>query len=558
MNKRSVVRHKLWSKAWRISPAILLLFSMLLMTAASIQAQREDLNSEGPEKMPDPTVVSQEVMTDGTTQTPVTIPVSRDTYVTSNQPNTNWCDSNWLRLGYNISEGKGSERIYLYFDMNSIPSNATVNWAQFEIYQHTITPFGDPDSMGVESRHLASSWNQCAVTWNSNQPDWGGVIGTGWIPNTIGWISGDVTSLVRQWVDESHPNNGVILIRDERQQERERAFYSSRDFSRYPRLKVNYSVIVDSEPPRVSVNPLPQWSQQSFTVSCGGDDPGGSGIAYYAVQYQANGGNWISWINGATGTSATFVGSNGNTYGFQASGVDKAGNVQPFPNTAQASTTVDTVQPNATVNALPPYIFPEPFTVSWSGTDNLSGIKCYDVQFREVGGPWIDAFECTTDTSVQVSGAENGKAYELRARATDNAGNVQPWPNSPQTETTISTSGPAAWIVPFASPITRADSITVQWQGQSAAGTTISWYNVRYRFERGPWVNWQTQVSSAQATLTNLNSEDGTYCFEAQAQDSQGRLGEWGGQQCIAVDRNPPFIEPQFLLPMLYRDFYGQ
>jgi hypothetical protein len=238
--------------------------------------------------------------------------------------------------------------------------------------------------------------------------------------------------------------------------------------------------------------------------------------------------------------------------------VDKAGNVQPFPNTAQASTTVDSVAPNAWVESLPQYIFNEPFTVSWTGTDNLSQIKCYDVQYREEGGSWVDAFQCTTDTSVQVTGAENGKTYELRARATDNAGNVQPWPSAPQTQTTISTSGPVAAIVPFASPITRADSITVQWQGQTGAGTTISWYNVRYRFERGSWVAWQQMTSNTQATLTALNSEDGAYCFEAQAQDSQGRLGDWGGRQCIAVDRLPPFIEPAFVLPMIYRDFYGQ
>jgi hypothetical protein len=542
----------------RSGPALILVLALLASVAVTTVAQDEDLDAVGPDKMPEPTVVSQEMLPNGTTQTQVVIPVTQDTYVTSNQPTTNWCGSNWLRLGYNISDGRGAERIYLHFNMSSIPSNATINWARFEIYQHTIIPSGDAEQMGVQSRHLADSWNQCSVTWSSHQPDWGGVISTSYIPNTIGWISGDVTNLVKEWVDGSHPNNGVILIGDEREQSRERAFYSSRDFSRYPRLTVNYSEITDTEPPRVSVNPLPQYSPQSFTVSWGGDDPGGSGIAHYDVQYQVNGGSWISWINQTTATSATFVGSDGVTYGFRARGVDRAGNVQPFPSSAQTSTTVDTIPPNATVNALPTYIFVEPFTVSWSGTDNLSGIKCYDVQYREEGSDWTNAFTCTTDTSVQVSGAEDGKTYELRARATDNAGNVQSWSNSPQTQTTISTSGPVAWIVPFASPITRADSITVQWQAESGPGTSISYYNVRYRFERGSWVNWRQQTQSTQATLTDLNAEDGTYCFQAQASDSTGRIGDWGGQQCIAVDREPPFIEPQFLLPMLYRDFYSQ
>ncbi len=118
---------------WRSGPALILVLALLASVAVTTVAQDEDLDAVGPEKMPDPTVVSQEVLPNGTTQTQVMIPVTQDTYVTSNQPGTNWCGSNWLRLGYNISEGRGAERIYLYFNMSSIPSNATINWARFEI-----------------------------------------------------------------------------------------------------------------------------------------------------------------------------------------------------------------------------------------------------------------------------------------------------------------------------------------------------------------------------------------------------------------------------------------
>ncbi len=551
MTRQKTNHQKLHPYIRRAGPALLLLLVLLLFAGITALAQDEDLNSEIIELNTDPVIQDQTVMPDGTLQTQVTIPVSQNTYVTSNQPTTNWCNSNWLRLGYNQTENRGAERIYLYFNLSSIPSNATINWARFEIYQHTIVPSGDTEQMGVTSRHLASSWSQCSVTWSSSAPDWGAAINTGYIPNTIGWVQGDVTNLVRSWVSGSHANNGVILIGDERVRERERGFYSSRDVSRYPRLVVNYSAHVDNQPPQASVNPLPQWSPSSFTVSWGGTDPGGSGIAYYDVRYQVNDGSWISWINGTTATSATFVGSEPNKYGFQARGVDRAGNVQSWPSGAQTSTTVDTTPPNATVDALPAFIFEQPFTVSWSGTDNLSGIKCYDVQYREAGGPWVEWFTCITETSTQVSGAQDGVTYELRARATDNAGNVQPWPNDPQTHTTISTSGPVAWIVPFASGITQADQITVQWDGDSAPGTSISTYNIKYRFNGGSWITWLTNTTDTTDTLTNLKSQDGGYCFQAQATDSQSRTGEWGGDQCIYVDRNEPFLTIKLYMPIV-------
>ena len=142
----------------------------------------------------------------------------------------------------------------------------------------------------------------------------------------------------------------------------------------------------------------------------------------------------------------------------------------------------------------------------------------------------------------------------MRARATDNAGNVQPWPQDPQTQTTISTSGPVAWITPFTSPITSADNIFVQWTGQSSTGTSITYYNVRYQYKEGSWTVWQSQTpaSTTSANFTDLRTEDGSYCFEAQALDSANRLGDYGGKQCIAVDRNPPFIVPQFYLPAMF------
>jgi hypothetical protein len=336
-------------------------------------------------------------------------------------------------------------------------------------------------------------------------------------------------------------------------QERERIFYSSRDFSRYPRLVVNYSIQQDNQPPQVSVEPLPQWSQSRFAVRWGGHDPGGSGIANYDVQYRLANGSWIPWLTGVTGTSADFVGSEPNKYEFRARGTDRAGNVQPWSSNPQASTTVDTTPPNAYVKQLPTFIFQEPFRIEWTGTDNLSQIKCYDIQYREAGGSWVQAFTCTTDEFVDVTGAEDGVTYELRARATDNAGNVQPWPEA-QTQTTISTSGPQAWILPFPgwSGKTVDPNITVQWTGNSSAGATIVGYDLQYRYGLGPWTPWPPQRSPSQTSDTFVGSQDGQYCFEARAIDSIGRVEPFDNvpEACIVLDQDGNVL-PKSYLPFM-------
>jgi hypothetical protein len=73
------------------------------------------------------------------------------------------------------------------------------------------------------------------------------------------------------------------------------------------------------------------------------------------------------------------------------------------------------------------------FRVQWTGDDfDGSGIKCYDVQYRDGTGRWRDWMTCTTDTSAKFLG-RRGHTYSFRVRATDNAGNVEKW--SPRADT---------------------------------------------------------------------------------------------------------------------------
>lgn len=69
------------------------------------------------------------------------------------------------------------------------------------------------------------------------------------------------------------------------------------------------------------------------------------------------------------------------------------------------------------------------FSVIWGGTDNSSGIRWYDVQYREGNRPdsyWQDWVMNTTQLASTFIG-QSGHTYYFRARALDLAGNISQW-----------------------------------------------------------------------------------------------------------------------------------
>ena len=95
----------------------------------------------------------------------------------------------------------------------------------------------------------------------------------------------------------------------------------------------------DEYAPTSSVEPLPATSPMTFTVRWGGEDLG-SGIASYDLYVSEGGGSLQSWITETTAVSATFSGVVSHTYGFAVRARDKAGNEEPVPTEAQASTLI--------------------------------------------------------------------------------------------------------------------------------------------------------------------------------------------------------------------------
>ncbi|MEJ2749701.1 MAG: fibronectin type III domain-containing protein, partial [Anaerolineae bacterium] len=283
------------------------------------------------------------------------------------------------------------------------------------------------------------------VTWNG-EPTWTPVDSTADVDSSLTWYEWDVTDVVTNWAQDVYPNDGLEIIGDEAIQERERAFYSretTTDF--YPQLVIDYTDTGDTLPPIVTVDALPTYSGRNFNVSWSGSDQGSAGINHYDVQVRVDGGNWTDWQVGTTNTSAEYVGAeNGRFYEFRARGVDNVGNVEPFGG-PEASTTADTMPPVTLVDPLPPIIHTNSVTVSWSGSDDVSGIQYYDVRWRVNDGDWSLWLTLTTATSYTATGLADGW-YQFEARAVDNLDHVEPFTGQAEASVLVDT------VPPFVEP----------------------------------------------------------------------------------------------------------
>ena len=437
----------------------LLLLIILLLSGASLVAAQTPTPTPEPPVVPpelpprgaerdaperEPIIVESNLRPDGTTNTIIALPAIADAYIASERPSQNF-GGDALYLGYNLAGASnfGAQRILLQFEIDPyVPDTAVINSATLRLNLSFSSP-ADDAPMGSVVRRLASPWAEDTVTWN-NEPAWAAIDSTVDIGSAITYYEWPLTDVVADWKTGLYPNYGVEIIGDETIQERERAFYSRETTTDlHPLLFVDYTTTDDTTPPDTSVDPLPAYSERHFTVSWGGTDPGGSGIAYYDVQVQINDGAWGDWLTGVTATSAQYgSGEDGRKYAFRVRGVDNVGNVEPY-GAADTSTVVDTQPPSVTVDPLPSVINGTSFAVTWSGSDTASGIQYYDVQYRYNNGPWILWQAATTSTSATFTGASDG-VYAFEARGVDNLDHYEAFLDQP--EATIAVDNEAPFI----------------------------------------------------------------------------------------------------------------
>lgn len=107
---------------------------------------------------------------------------------------------------------------------------------------------------------------------------------------------------------------------------------------------------------------------------------------------------------------------------------------------------IDLELPTSAVTVLPAKSGEVNFSVLWSSNDPRSGVRWYDIQYKDgVGGDWLD-WQSGTDKLGAIFYGQAGHTYYFRSRAMDVAGNQESWGDA-DTQTTIdlSSQATAAW-----------------------------------------------------------------------------------------------------------------
>lgn len=194
---------------------------------------------------------------------------------------------------------------------------------------------------------------------------------------------------------------------------------------------------VDISPPTSSVTALPAISPATIAVSwTGQDDVGGSGIATYTVFVSDNGGAYTPFVTNTALTTGNFTAAEGHTYTFYSLATDKAGNVEVKDPLAEATTSSDATAPVSSVAALPAISLGTTINLTWSGADTNTGLKDYTIYSSDNGAAYTAILSNTTLTSTTFQGVP-GHTYRFYSAATDNAGNVEAAPTTPDATTLV-------------------------------------------------------------------------------------------------------------------------
>ena len=133
----------------------------------------------------------------------VSIGPSGDAYTSSQQQNNNFGDAPTIRIS-------NLERSWIKFDLFPLlppgTTAAQVEHATVTLWAETVNSVGSFDA-----RRINSSWNQATIA-NLNAPSLGPVVISGVNVQSRSYVTFDITALVRDWVANVIPNEGIALV----------------------------------------------------------------------------------------------------------------------------------------------------------------------------------------------------------------------------------------------------------------------------------------------------------------------------------------------------------
>ncbi|GAA0783863.1 DNRLRE domain-containing protein [Hathewaya limosa] len=142
-----------------------------------------------------------------------TISVTNDSFVYEGSPYTNYEGAPYLYIGNNSNvpnaPSTGSCEILLYFDLSQIPTTSTIQSAQLKLYVN-YNPSITPVTLSIST--LGSSFNPSLIDWNmTTAMQTTSTSDTIIINGSSQYVTGNVTDIVKNWVNGTVSNNGILL-----------------------------------------------------------------------------------------------------------------------------------------------------------------------------------------------------------------------------------------------------------------------------------------------------------------------------------------------------------
>jgi predicted RNase H-like HicB family nuclease len=191
-----------------------------------------------------------------------------------------------------------------------------------------------------------------------------------------------------------------------------------------------------------------------------GDDLSGIAGHYWVFDPNASAPVVPGQANWTTASSVTLPPQKDGVWTFALVAKDHAGNLSE---PARLTVKIETQAPVSRLEPLPALLGQSSFELRWKGEDRVSGVAHYDLQVREGDkGEWKPWLSQTASTHA-VFTARDGQQLSFRVRATDNAGNAEPWPQQGPWPTVIVDLSPPEPVVNLDAKPGPGGSVALSW-----------------------------------------------------------------------------------------------
>lgn len=216
-------------------------------------------------------------------------------------------------------------------------------------------------------------------------------------------------------------------------------------------------------PAVVNSSPAPDsWQTgRTITFQWGVSNAPNLGETRLRVATDAQMGNVVHeavFTDGRTSAYHTFTQDYGNLY-WQVSVSTAVGTVTSLPTRFG----LDSTPPSTAVDGLRWNDERTGYIVSWSGTDDTSGLQNYRIEYRRIGQTnWSLLLDKVTQLEANVIPNSLLDGYEFRSMGTDYAGNVEPTPAQPDISTDAL--GGVTLLAPVEGAWLTTHNVTFRWE----------------------------------------------------------------------------------------------